>query len=61
MAKADGGILFLDEIHRLPPEGQEMLFTFIDKGVYRPLGESGQTMKPLFKLLVRQRNPQKTF
>lgn len=31
MAKADGGILFLDEIHRLPPEGQEMLFTFIDR------------------------------
>ncbi|NRX13523.1 transcriptional regulator with AAA-type ATPase domain [Clostridium beijerinckii] len=24
--KADGGILFLDEIHRLPPEGQEMIF-----------------------------------
>lgn len=40
VAQADGGILFLDEIHRLPPEGQEMLFTFIDKGVYRPLGES---------------------
>ena len=43
VAQADGGILFLDEIHRLPPEGQEMLFTFIDKGVYRPLGESQQT------------------
>lgn len=42
IAKADGGILFLDEIHRLPPEGQEMLFTFIDKGIYRPLGESAQ-------------------
>ncbi|MGX7058755.1 sigma 54-interacting transcriptional regulator [Vagococcus humatus] len=42
VAKADGGILFLDEIHRLPPEGQEMLFTFIDKGEYRPLGESSQ-------------------
>ncbi|GCF93536.1 ArsR family transcriptional regulator [Enterococcus florum] len=40
MAQADGGILFLDEIHRLPPEGQEMLFTFIDKGVFRPLGDS---------------------
>lgn len=40
VSQADGGILFLDEIHRLPPEGQEMLFTFIDKGVYRPLGES---------------------
>ena len=24
--KANGGILFLDEIHRLPPDGQEMLF-----------------------------------
>jgi transcriptional regulator with AAA-type ATPase domain/transcriptional regulatory protein LevR len=39
--KADGGILFLDEIHRLPPEGQEILFTIIDKGKYRRLGESG--------------------
>lgn len=38
LAQADGGILFLDEIHRLPPEGQEMLFTFIDRGVYKPLG-----------------------
>ncbi len=24
--KAHEGILFLDEVHRLPPEGQEMLF-----------------------------------
>lgn len=40
VAQADGGILFLDEIHRLPPEGQEMSFTFIDKGTYRPLGEN---------------------
>ncbi|MBT2156950.1 sigma 54-interacting transcriptional regulator [Clostridioides difficile] len=31
MEIANGGILFLDEIHRLPAEGQEMLFTFIDK------------------------------
>lgn len=37
---ADGGVLFLDEVHRLPPEGQEMLFTFIDKGVYRRMGET---------------------
>lgn len=43
ISKADGGVLFLDEIHRLPPEGQEMLFTFIDKGTYRPLGESSET------------------
>jgi len=40
LEKADGGILFLDEVHRLPAEGQEMFFTFIDKGVYRRLGET---------------------
>jgi transcriptional regulator with AAA-type ATPase domain len=38
--KADKGILFLDEVHRLPPEGQEMLFYLIDKGVYRRLGDT---------------------
>lgn len=40
LKKANGGILFLDEIHRLSPQGQEMLFTFIDKGIFRPLGET---------------------
>jgi transcriptional regulatory protein LevR/transcriptional regulator with AAA-type ATPase domain len=43
--KADGGVLFLDEVHRLPPEGQEMFFTFMDKGVYRRLGETEQERK----------------
>ncbi|RKL62145.1 sigma-54-dependent transcriptional regulator [Thermoanaerobacteraceae bacterium SP2] len=38
--KADGGILFLDEVHRLPPEGQEMFFTFLDRGIFRRLGET---------------------
>lgn len=38
--KANKGILFLDEVHRLPPEGQEMLFSFIDNGIYRRLGET---------------------
>ncbi|MHC5249539.1 sigma 54-interacting transcriptional regulator [Enterococcus sp. LJL90] len=51
MAAADGGILFLDEIHRLPPEGQEMLFTFIDKGIYRPLGESSQTYEASVQII----------
>ncbi|WP_066497069.1 sigma 54-interacting transcriptional regulator [Abyssisolibacter fermentans] len=37
--KADGGVLLLDEIHRLPPEGQEMLFYLLDRGLYRKLGE----------------------
>lgn len=38
LQKADGGLLFLDEVHRLPPQGQEMLFTFMDYGHFRPLG-----------------------
>ena len=33
---ADNGILFLDEVHRLNPEGQEKLFTYMDQGfIYR--------------------------
>lgn len=51
IAKANGGILFLDEIHRLPPEGQEMLFTFIDKGIYRPLGESAQVHEATVQII----------
>jgi transcriptional regulator with AAA-type ATPase domain/transcriptional regulatory protein LevR len=38
--KANGGILFLDEVHRLPPEGQEILYYLIDKGKFRRLGET---------------------
>ncbi|HEY8891165.1 MAG TPA: sigma 54-interacting transcriptional regulator [Clostridium sp.] len=45
VAKANGGILFLDEIHRLPPEGQEMIFYFIDTGSYNKLGETERNRK----------------
>lgn len=38
IAQADGGYLFLDEVHRLSPEGQEKLFLLLDKGVYQQLG-----------------------
>ena len=43
--KANKGILFLDEVHRLPPEGQEMFFYLMDKGQYKPLGETGEYNK----------------
>ncbi len=43
--KADGGILFLDEIHRLPPEGQEMVFYFMDTGTFNKLGETDRQRK----------------
>ncbi|WP_208560406.1 sigma 54-interacting transcriptional regulator [Marinilactibacillus kalidii] len=41
--QADGSMLFLDEIHRLPPEGQEMIFYFMDHGTYSRMGETGKT------------------
>ena len=36
---ADEGVLFLDEVHRLPETGQEMLFFLMDFGKYHRLGE----------------------
>lgn len=39
IAQADGGYLFLDEVHRLSPEGQEKLFLLLDKGIYQQLGD----------------------
>lgn len=52
LEKADKGVLFLDEVHRLPPEGQEMFFTFIDKGIYRRLGETGQERKATVRIFA---------
>lgn len=37
---ADGGVLFLDEVHCLKPECQEKLFLFMDNGNYRMLGDN---------------------
>ncbi|MBP2032176.1 transcriptional regulator with AAA-type ATPase domain [Clostridium algifaecis] len=43
--KANNGILFLDEIHRLPPKGQEILFSLLDKGTFKRLGETSNDRK----------------
>ncbi|GCF94110.1 transcription antiterminator BglG [Enterococcus florum] len=42
---ADQGILFLDEVHRLNPEGQEKLFTFLDQGLIYRMGDTGNPLK----------------
>lgn len=52
LKKADGGIFFLDEIHRLSPQGQEMLFTFIDKGYFRKLGDTEQKVKAEVQIIA---------
>lgn len=38
--EANNGMLFLDEVHRLDPKGQEKLFSYLDTGKIAPLGEA---------------------
>lgn len=52
LKQADGGIFFLDEVHRLPPQGQEMLFTFIDKGFFRPLGDTSSMQSATVQIIA---------
>lgn len=40
LEQADGGYLFLDEVHRLSSENQEKLFSFIDSGSFRRVGDN---------------------
>ncbi|MCD8069487.1 MAG: sigma 54-interacting transcriptional regulator [Lachnospiraceae bacterium] len=39
---ADGGILFLDEIHCLSGTSQELFFTLLDTGYFRRVGETSR-------------------
>ena len=51
LAEADGGYLFLDEVHNLSAENQEKLFLFIDSQKYRMLGDSKNWQKARVRLL----------
>jgi sigma-54 dependent transcriptional regulator of gfr operon len=51
LAAADGGMLFLDEVHRLSPESQEKLFIFMDKGTYTALGAVKEVKKANVRLI----------
>lgn len=50
--KANGGILLLDEVHRLPPEGQEMLFYLLDRREFRRMGEVEQQRKVTVRIIA---------
>ena len=55
----NGGILFLDEVHRLLPEGQEILFYLMDKGRFRRLGEvDTQRESHVMVIAATTENPQ---
>lgn len=59
---ADNGYLFLDEIHRLPSEGQEKLFLFMDKGHFRRMGETDKYRKSNVRLMfATTENPESHF
>ncbi|MDR0921006.1 MAG: sigma 54-interacting transcriptional regulator [Lactobacillales bacterium] len=51
LAQADGGVLFLDEVHRLSYENQEKLFQFMDKGNFRPVGGNEEVQHANVRLL----------
>lgn len=57
IAESDGGLLFLDEIHRLPPEGQEMLFLLMDRGIYRALGSSAPRKASVMLIAATSEDP----
>jgi transcriptional regulator with AAA-type ATPase domain/transcriptional regulatory protein LevR len=55
--QADRGILFLDEVHRLPPEGQEMLFYLMDRERFRRLGDVHERHASLLLLAATTEDP----
>ena len=61
LEEADGGYLFLDEIHRLPPEGQEKLFLFMDKGIFRRVGETRGWRKARVRFIFATTEKTETF
>ncbi len=55
--QAHRGILFLDEVHRLPPEGQEMLFYLMDRERFRRLGDVHERHASLLLLAATTEDP----
>ncbi|WP_115716277.1 sigma 54-interacting transcriptional regulator [Amedibacterium intestinale] len=56
---ANGGILFLDEVHCLKPECQEKLFQFMDKGVFHKVGDNENWYSSKCRLIfATTENPQ---
>lgn len=59
--KAEGGYLFLDEVHRLSSESQEKLFSILDKGVYRKLGSDKEEQSSLRLICATTENLKSSF
>lgn len=57
LKKADGGVLFLDEVGELSLEMQAMLLTALDSGEFTPFGDSTKTIKSSFQLVCGTNRP----
>ncbi len=55
--QAHRGILFLDEVHRLPAEGQEMLFYLMDRERFRRMGDTRERQASLLLLAATTEDP----
>ncbi|MES2744527.1 MAG: sigma 54-interacting transcriptional regulator [Bdellovibrionota bacterium] len=51
IGRANGGILFLDEFHRLPHDSQEMLLRLLQDGTYYRVGDDKE-LKSFFRLFI---------
>ena len=62
LLKANGGMLFLDEIGELSPEMQAMLLTALDTGTFIPLGgDPAHPLKSTFQLVCGTNRPLEQF
>ena len=52
LKEANGGYLFLDEVHRLSSENQEKLFSFIDSGQFYKMGDNVHPQKSKVRLIM---------
>ncbi|GAB5055426.1 sigma 54-interacting transcriptional regulator [Pediococcus parvulus] len=61
LSSADGGVLFLDEVHRLSGEGQEKLFTYLDEGYFTMIGDNVHQHKAKIRLICATTETSDTF
>lgn len=52
LKEANGGYLFLDEVHRLSSENREKLFSFIDSGEFYRMGDNVNSVKSNVRLIM---------
>lgn len=52
LKQADGGYLFLDEVHRLSNENQEKLFNFIDTHQFYKMGDNVHPMQAKVRIIM---------